>query len=227
VGAAVRIGDAEPVTYRVVGVVEDHLTRGVDEPVEPVIFRPAAQFPAALRGRTVAIRAQGDPLALLPSVQRVVQQVDPELPVYSALTMEQVLTTEIGGFRLIAELMGGFGVLSLLLGTIGIYGVTAHAVGQRSHEIGIRLALGAGRRSVVRMVVAQGARRALLGVAIGTVLAVPLGLSMRGILVGVSPTDPLSLGGTAGLLLIVALFACWLPARRAAAVHPAKTLAME
>ena len=227
VGATVRIGDPESVTHTIVGVVEDHLTRGVDRPVEPVVFRAAAQFPASLRGRTVAIRSGGEPLALLPAVQRAVQQVDPELPIYSALTMEQLLTTEIGGFRLIAELMGGFGVLSLLLGAIGIYGVTAHAVGQRSHEIGIRLALGAGRRSVVRMMVAQGVRRALLGVSIGTALAVPLGIAMQGILVGVSPIDPLSLAGTAVLLLAVALLACWLPARRAASVPPASTFALE
>jgi putative ABC transport system permease protein len=227
VGATLRMGDAQPVSYTIVGVVEDHLTRGIDRPVEPILFRPAAQFTGVVRGRTVVIRTEGDPLALLPSVQRALQQVDPELPVYTALTMEQVLTTEIGGFRLIAELMGGFGILSLLLGAIGIYGVTAHAVAQRSYEIGIRLALGAGRRSVVRMVVTQGARRALLGVAIGTALAVPLGRSMRGMLVGVSPNDPVSLGGTAALLLLVALLACWLPARRAAAVAPAKTLAME
>jgi putative ABC transport system permease protein len=223
-GATLRIGEEEPVTYSVVGVVEDHLTRGVDRPVEPVIFQAAAQLPAPLRGRTIAIRTLGEPLALLASVQRAVQQVDPELPVYAALTMEQVLATDIGRFRLIAELMGGFGVLSLLLGAIGIYGVTAYAVGQRSHEIGIRLALGAGRRSVVGMIVAQGARRALLGVAIGTGLTVPLGRSLSGILVGVSPTDPVSLGGTAALLLVVAVLACWLPARRAAGVAPAKTL---
>jgi putative ABC transport system permease protein len=227
VGATLSIGEAEPVTYRVVGVVEDHLTRGIDRPVEPVIFRAAAQFPAPLRGRSVAIRTGSAPLELLPSVQRAVQQVDPELPVYTAVTMEQVLATEIGGFRLIAELMGSFGALSLLLGAIGIYGVTAYAVGQRSHEIGIRLALGAGRRSVVGMMVAQGARRALLGVAVGTALAVPLGRSMTGVLVGVSPTDPVSLGVTAAVLLVVAVLACWLPARRAAAVAPARTLVGE
>jgi putative ABC transport system permease protein len=226
-GATLRIGDPEPVTHTIVGVVEDHLTRGVDRPVEPVIFRAAAQFPVPLRGRSVAIRTAGAPLELLPSVQRAIQRVDPELPVYTAVTMEQVLTTDIGGFRLIASLMGGFGVLSLLLGAIGIYGVTAHAVGQRSHEIGIRLALGAERRSVVTMMVAQGARRALLGVAIGLALAVPLGRAMGGILVGVSPADPVALGSTAALLLLVAVLACWIPARRAAAVAPSKTLAME
>lgn len=216
-------GLAEPA--RVVGVVEDHLQRGVDEPPGPAIL-----FPVSHRGiasRALVVRTSGDPASLVPAVEREVWALDAELPVYQIRTLQEVVRLRIGGFGLIAELMGAFAVVSLLLGAVGIYGVTAYGVGQRNREIGVRLAMGADRRRVVGMVVGAGLRRVILGLVVGLGLAWLLSRAMTGLLVEVSPTDPLTFGAVTGLLLVVAFLGCWLPARRASGLNPVRALAAD
>jgi ABC-type antimicrobial peptide transport system permease subunit len=161
------------------------------------------------------------------AVREAVWSVDGELAVWDARTLADVVTMRVGGFRLIAELMGAFAVLALVLGAVGIYGVTAHGVGQRRHEIGVRMALGADRTGVRRMVVAQGMRRAAFGLVLGAALALPLAGALGGLAVGVDPRDPRVFGLVLATLAGVALLASWLPARRASGVDPVRALSAE
>jgi predicted permease len=215
----------EPVT--VVGVVEDAVERGVDRPTEPSVFLSMAQRPEWTR--TLAIRVMGDrdPLSLVPDVRRAVARVDPGVAVFHERTMEELVTMRLGGFTLIARVMGGFGLLSLVLGGVGIYGVVAHDVSRRTREIGVRLALGARPEAVRRQVLRQGLGRVVLGVVVGSALAVPLMGALRGVVVGVDPRSPLGFGAGVALLLLVGGLGIWLPARRASKVDPAAALAAE
>lgn len=216
-------GAREPVT--VVGVVEDHIERGIDEPPEAALYFPLSQNP--VRTRTLAIRTAGDPVGLVDAVQSAVWRVDPDQPVYEVLTMNEWVTRRAGGFGVIAWVMGVFGVISLLLGAVGIYGVTAYAVGRRTNEIGVRMAMGADRGRVVVMVLREGLVRIALGLTLGVSLAYLLSNSLAGLLVGVSPTDPLTFGTVVAVLLGVSLLGSWIPARRASGVDPVRALAAE
>lgn len=163
----------------------------------------------------------------VPAVQEAVWSVDPNIPLYDVETMEALVERRIGGFAVIGYLMGTFALLSLILGAVGIYGVTAYAAGQRTGEIGVRMAMGAERGDVVRMVVAQGGRRAVLGLIIGLVGAFLLTGAMGQVLVGVSPRDPVTFLGVTLVLGVVSFLGLWLPARRAARVDPVRALASE
>jgi ABC-type antimicrobial peptide transport system permease subunit len=141
--------------------------------------------------------------------------------------VEDIVAMRIGGFRIIAQLMAAFALVSLVLGAVGTYGVTAHAVGRRTHEIGVRMAMGADRRGVRRMVVLQGARRAALGLLLGAALSLALSGALGGLAVGVDPRDPATLLAVVGALAMVSLLASWLPARRASGVDPVRALSAE
>jgi predicted permease len=210
---------------QVVGLVRDHVERGVNRAPEPALYRSLTQHP--IRTRTLAVRAEGDPSALIEVLRQAVWSVDGDLPVWDVRTLADVVEMRVGGFSLIARLMGGFAMLSLVLGAVGIYGVTAHGVGQRRHEIGVRMALGADRAGVQRMVVRQSLTRAGLGLAVGIALAIPLAGALSGIAPGVDPRDPRLLGGALAVLAAVALLASWLPARRASGVDPVRALSAE
>jgi putative ABC transport system permease protein len=153
--------------------------------------------------------------------------VDPDLPIYEVETMETLVDRRIGGFAVIGYLMGVFALLSLLLGAVGIYGVTAYATGQRTSEIGVRLAMGAERNDVVRMVVREGAARAVVGLVVGLGLALLMGGALAGVLIGVGPRDPMVFGGVVLTLATVSLVGLWLPARRASRVDPVRALGAE
>jgi predicted permease len=209
-----------PVT--IVGVVEDHLSRGIDRAAEPALLLSLEQRP--LRSRAVAVRTRGDAADLADVVRATIRTIDAEVPVYDVRTMRERVTSSVGSFALLAELMGGFALTSLLLGAIGIYGVTAYAVARRSAEIGIRMALGATASSVTWLVIGQGARRIAFGLVLGTVLALLLARSMRAILFNVSPTDPVTLTSVGLVLAALGLLGSWLPARKASRLDPASTL---
>jgi predicted permease len=209
----------------VVGVVHDVVERGVDSPPEPSMYLPTLQNPT--RGRSLVLRTVGDPGEVLDAVREAVWSVDADVPLAEVKTMTSLIDDRVGGFAVIGYLMGTFALLSLLLGAIGIYGVTAFAAGQRTGEIGVRIALGARRNDVVSMVVGDGARRAVLGLFVGLGLALAAGRAMSGILVGVSPRDPVTLVGVVAVLGVVSLFGLWIPARRAARVDPVRALAAE
>ena len=138
--------------------------------------------------------------------------------------MDALVERRIGGFAIIGNLMGIFALLSLVLGAVGIYGVTAYSAGQRTNEIGVRLAMGAKRGDVVRMVVSQGAKRAVFGLVIGLGLAFAMGGAMSEILIGVSPTDPAVFGGVTFVLAAVSFVGLYLPARRVSRTDPVQAL---
>jgi len=220
-----RILGGEGPGIAIVGVLENLVERGVDEPPEPSWYLPAAQANSVPRARSIVVRAaDGSATSVVPAVREAVWSVDPDLPLFETETMEGLVDRRLGGFSALAWIMSVFGLLSLLLGAVGIYGVTAYATSRRRGEIGVRLALGAEEREVVGMVIREGARRALLGLALGTVAALLFARLLGSMLVGVEPTDPVVFGAVAVLLAAVSLLGLWLPARRAARIDPVRTL---
>jgi predicted permease len=222
-GATILSG--EEWSSQIVGVLHDAVERSVDSPPEPSLYLPIAQ--TDVRTRAIVMRTASEPTRFVDALQAAVWSVDADLPVYEISTMESLVEDRLGGFAIIGYLMAVFALLSLLLGAVGIYGVTAHAAGQRTGEIGVRIAMGAERGDVVRMVVVQGARRAVLGLAIGLGLALLMGRAISGVLVGVSPRDPAIFAGVIVTLAVVSVLGLYLPARRAARVDPVRALAAE
>jgi putative ABC transport system permease protein len=175
----------------------------------------------------MVIRTEGPPLALAETVRRAVAEVAPNQPVFAVETMEDVLARRVGGYALIANLMATLALISLVLGAVGIYGVTAYAVGRRTHEIGVRMAMGAERADVMRMVLREGMARSVGGLVLGLVLAWGLSRVLASVTVGVSPRDPATFGAVTGVLLVVAFLGSYLPGRRATRVDPVEALSSE
>ena len=223
--ASILAGSDSLAPVPIVGVIHDVVERGVDAPPEPSLYLSAAQ--GNLRSRSLVVRTVGPPEEIVSAVQDAVWSVDPKIPLYEIETMEALVDRRIGSFALIGTLMGLFALLSLFLGAVGIYGVTAYTAGRRTGEIGVRLAMGAERKDVVRMVVRQGGRRALLGLVLGLALAVAVAGALEGILVGVEPRDPLVFAGVALILAVVSLLGLWIPARSASKVDPVEALSTE
>jgi putative ABC transport system permease protein len=173
------------------------------------------------------VRTKGDPEALTAAVRGALLSIDKDQPAYDIKTMDDVFSASVAKTRLVVLLFGVFSMFALLLASIGIYGVIAYSVAQRTHEIGIRLALGAQTREVLRMIIRQGMILALIGAGLGLAGAFAATRVMRGLLYGVSPTDPLIFIGVSLLLTVVALLACYIPARRATKVDPMIALRYE
>jgi putative ABC transport system permease protein len=209
----------------IVGVVGDVKHDGMDLPVSPTVYVPFLQTPDS--GMTLVLRAKGDPLALVGAVRAQVYALDKNQPVSRLRTMEALVSESMGPRRFSMALAGGFAVLALLLAVVGIYGVIAYSVSQRFHEIGIRMALGARRADVLRLVVGQGFRLVLAGLALGLAAAFPLSRVLSRFLFDVSPSDPFTFAGIPLLLAGVALVASYLPARRAARIDPLTALRVE
>jgi putative ABC transport system permease protein len=209
----------------IVGIVGDVQDFGVDAPVAPTFYVPLAQ--AGMDAATLVIRAQGLPAALGQPVRKLVQGIDRDVLVGEPVLMEKLASDSLGQRRFYMMLLGGFAGLALVLAAVGLYGVISYSVAQRTQEMGIRVALGASGGQVVSMVMGQALRLAGLGLAMGLVLAMMLKSVLKGFLVGVSTTDPATLAVTALVLLIVALFASYVPARRAARVDPVVALRFE
>ena len=210
----------------VIGVVRD-LRRSDDvrRVVRPEVYMCTLQNPP--RSQLLLVRTATDPDAIVASVRREVQAINPQLPLFGVGTLEGQISDTLATPRFRAVLLAGFAVIALLLATIGIYGVTAHAVGQRTHEVGIRMALGAGRRDVLALIVVQHLRPALIGAAIGVAGAIVLGQSLRSLVYGVRATDPITFIAMAVVLVSVTVVACWIPARRATRVDPRVALRAE
>jgi predicted permease len=186
----------------------------------PFMQLPEKLMPLAADSVAVVLRTEGDPTALMDSVRRAVEEIDPREVVYNVQTMDEVVSNSFAARRLSMILLGVFAALALVLACVGIYGVISYLVGQRTHEIGVRMALGAQPSDVLRLVIGHGTRMALIGVAIGIGAALGLTRLMANQLFGVSPHDPLTFTGVAILLIIVAVAACYIPARRAMCVDP-------
>jgi putative ABC transport system permease protein len=219
-----RYGEQNPL-YTIVGIVGNVKHRGLDVDFEPEFYYPYAQMP--IRFSSIVVRSTGDPMSLAAAVRNAVLEIDKEQPITNLRTMETAIANSVTQQRLNMILLGIFGVLALVLAAVGIYGVLAYTVTQRTHEIGIRLALGASRGEVVKLVVGQGMLLALGGVSIGLVGAFFATRLMGTLLFGVTPTDLTTFGGIALLLLMIAFFACCLPAYRATRVDPMVALRSE
>ena len=212
----------------IVGVVRDARRDGPRADLIPLVYLAAAQ-PDTYSERThlseVAVRAAGtDPHALLPAIQRAVWSIDPSQPITSVLTLDEVIAGSTAERRFNMTLLSAVALLALGLAIVGVYGVVAHAAAQRTREIGIRIALGAGRRHVLSLVIASGLRWAVLGVAAGLAGAYAGTRFLAAMLFGVTPTDPGTFAGLAALMLGVAALASYVPARRAASVDPMSAL---
>ncbi|HYL64210.1 MAG TPA: ABC transporter permease [Candidatus Methylomirabilis sp.] len=226
IGQRVTMKDwGPPLTGEIVGVVGDVKTNGLDEAVGPMIYWPYFQFPEIFN--TIVVRSDGDPSRLAPAVKAAIWSVNKHQPISQMGTMEQVLSESLARRRLYMILLGVFAGAALLLAGVGIYGMVSYSVSQRIREMGIRIAVGAERGDVLRMVLGQGARVALAGIAAGIVAALGLTRLMTSLLFGVSPTDPQTFAGVAGLLTLVAVGACFVPARRATRVDPMVALRHE
>jgi putative ABC transport system permease protein len=198
----------------IVGVVGDVRNDGLNEPVQPTMYLPYAQAPDG--GMTMVVRSSGDAAGMTSAVRDAVRAVDATIPVYDMSTMQDQVSRSILAQRLSGMVIGVFALMALVLATVGVYGLIAYSVAERRHEIGIRLALGAQGQDVRRLVVGQGVRLTLTGVAIGLVGAILVGRGIRGMLYGITAIHAPTLIAVSAILLSVAVFASWIPARRAA-----------
>jgi predicted permease len=208
----------------VVGVVQNGKYQNVGESPLGAIFRPVAQRSPV--SASVAVRTSSAPVDLAPAVRRALAEADPEVSVYDVRSMTEHLDNgnAFFPFRVAAFMSGLFGSMGLLLASIGLYGMIAYHIGQRTQEIGVRMALGARAGDIIRDVLAQGGRFALVGIAIGVVLAAALARLLKGLLLGISPFDPVTYLAVAGLLAAICLVASFVPARRATTVDPLAAL---
>jgi putative ABC transport system permease protein len=202
-----------------VGVVADVHTLALDEAPALTIYEPLSQG-QSFGFANVAVRGRVDPASLTNEVRGAVDSLDPDLPVFNIATMQDRLDKAVSPSRFHALLLGIFSSLALVLAAVGIYGVIAYSVSQRTHEIGVRMALGAHAADVLRMVIFEGASLTVAGVAAGLLGAFALTRLMKRFLFEVSATDPLTFGAVAGLIIGVALIACYIPARKATKVDP-------
>jgi putative ABC transport system permease protein len=209
----------------VVGIVKDAKHTGLDVAAHPQIYFPYKQM---VWGRLVIVaRSTGNVASIFPAMREAAGEVDKEQPITSLRAMEDYLSESVSQRRFNAILLGAFAILALILAAVGLYGVISYAVLHRTHEIGIRIALGAERHDVFKLVIGQGMLLALIGVTVGLAAAFALTRLMSGMLYGISPTDPLTFAGIALLLIAVALLACYVPARRATRVDPMIALRCE
>jgi putative ABC transport system permease protein len=209
----------------IIGVVGDVRQMSLDTPAEPTVYWPHPEL--VISEMTIVVRTTNDPLTLVSAVRSELQQMDPEQPMAAIATMDQLLAGSLSRSRFTMLVLGVFAALALVLACVGIYGVIAYSVTQRTQEFGIRMALGANRRDVLRLVLGLGTRLTLLGIGLGIVAALIVTRLMATLLYGVSATDPLTFTAVALLLAIIALAACYIPARRATRVDPIVALRYE
>jgi putative ABC transport system permease protein len=209
----------------IVGVVGDTRQTGISAEVLPELFISSEQSPYS--EMALALRTEGDPMLHAPAVREIVASIDKNVPVYGIETLDTTLASQVASQRFDMALLVGFAGLALLLSVIGIYGVMAYAVGQRTHEIGIRLALGAVPGNVLRMILLQGAKLAALGVVLGLGAGIAFTRLLSSMLFEVKATDPFTFAAGALILFAAALAACWIPARRATKVSPLVALRYE
>ncbi len=209
----------------IVGVVADAKLYGLDAPVEPAIYVPHMQHPGESMG--VAVRTAVDPATMASAVRREILKLDSEQPISDVRTMEKVLSDSLMLRRASMLMLSVFALLALTLATVGIYGLTAYSVSRRTHEIGLRAALGASQLQILRLVVGRGLVTSVIGAAIGVAAAFMLTRGLSGMLYGVTATDPLVFAGVPLLLIAVSVVASYVPARKATKIDPLVALRYE
>ncbi len=210
--------------YTIVGIVPSvrHGEVGI-APKVPQIYWPAFESLQT----TLLVRTEGQPTALLPSIRAVVRSIDPQLPIFGTRTMQEAVAASIGTQQVSAILIGGFSLLALFLAALGLYGVLAYSVTRRTREIGIRIALGSPRAKIFGLILRQGMVMVGLGILAGVILAWGCSPLIQHFVYGVAPHDPATIIGVVALLAVIAILACWLPARRATNVDPIAALHYE
>jgi predicted permease len=221
-GDDVMVGKPRSKRWQIIGVVGDAKYNSVHREIHPMVYVPLTGGGAHFELRTAT-----DPAALIPAVRDVVRRADSSLPIFRVETQKESIEHLLSKPRVIAQLSTFFAALALLLGCIGLYGLLSYEITRRTREIGIRMALGAEKRDVLRMVVGQGIKLALIGVAIGIAGALALTRFLSSLLYGIRPTDPLTFIAVSLILMAVALLACYIPARRASKVDPMVALRYE
>ncbi len=215
----------QPGSAEIVGITSDVRNRGVGNDMGDELYTPLPQRPWGTM--SVLVKTAGDPMQVVSAVRSAVQSVDRDQPMTQVNSLEANLSSAVGQQRVSALLLGIFAALALVLAAIGIYGVTSYSVAQRSKEIGIRIAMGAQPRDVLRLILGFGAKLALIGVVTGIIAALALTQLMKTMLYGVDATDPLTLAAVSLALIAVTLLACYIPARRAMSVDPIIALRAE
>jgi len=218
VGRQFRQGDVTGPLIPVAGVVADTHPGGLDREPVPAVYRPYKQW--ASGPMTLVVRTAQEPGTLAPAVRSEIRKLDPNLPIPAIRTMKEIVSSTVSQRRFQMTLTSLFGLLALVLGAVGVYGVVSYAVACRTRDIGLRMALGALRADVMRWVFTSGMRPVVIGLAAGLAGTVAVAKALGGVLFGVAPADPLSLGSVVLVLLFASSLACYLPARRAAGLDP-------
>lgn len=227
IGRRVRFGGPSGTsTYAtIIGVVGHVQNYGIGQQTRVQLYSPYTQvIPTQV---SFVLRSGQDPAALTPLVRTTLRTVEPTLPVYAIVTLEELFTTSVTNQRIMLTILSVFAGVALLLASVGLYGVLSYIVGQRTREIGIRMALGATVQSVRQLMLGEGLRVALVGLGVGLLACVGLGRLMESVLYGVSPLDPFNLGTVAVVMIVIGLLASWVPAHRATRVNPVEALRNE
>ncbi len=218
-------GPGEPPMREIVGVIKDVKESGLAAEAAPEVYAPLAQSPFGTM--FIAIRTANDPRSIVAAAHREVALSVKNEPIYHVETLDQYFAKSMALPGFVTLLLSGFAGLALMLACLGVYGVISYVVAQRKHEIGIRMALGSQKSGVLRMLIGEGIRPALAGVAIGILAALRLTGVLSNLLYGIKPTDPFTFAAVSLILSAVALLACYIPARRAASVDPLVSLRHE
>ena len=218
IGQRLNFGGGEKETQEIIGIVGDVTNDDIDEAIDPIAYSPYAQNPR--NTMSVIVRGSQDPAQLTTAVRAEVRSLDPNLPVSNVKPVGQMIAERMSPKRLMTYILAVFALIALLLASIGIYGVMSYAVTQRTREIGVRMALGAQAMDVLRLIVKNGMTMAITGVAIGLAGAFGLSRLLANLLFKTTPTDPVTFAAVAASLILVALIACYVPARRATRVDP-------
>jgi len=228
-GKRIKIGDANSKSpwFTVKGVVKDSAQSALDEGVQPEVYFALAQMAGRYRRMNLAVRTSVDPKSMVAAIQAAIREVDKNQPVYQIQTIDELIRDSVGTRRFALIILIMFATLALVLAVSGIYGVISYAVTQQTQEIGIRMALGASTRDVLRLVLAQFMRLTVVGVELGLIGAYALTRLMTSLLFGVTPTDITTFILVSIILSLVALVACLIPARRATRVDPLVALRYE
>lgn len=222
IGAQIRFWGID---RTIVGVVGDERVHGLDAATPPAVYAPLAQVPA--NSGVLLVRTEGDPIAVAPAVRAAIHAHDPALAIFGVEPLAQTVSGSVAQERFTTLLLSLFALLAIVLSAIGVYGLLSYLVAQRTTELGIRLALGAEPRGLMRMIVGHAARLALAGVVLGVVGALAGAQLLRGLLFGIAATDPRALATAAAVIFAVALLASLPPARRAVGVEPLRSLRVE